>query len=220
MSTLFNGSSEVESYVYQDTDGNVCGAEVPASPDAQPKAKPATRDNVPRISEEEISRLISEARAEGMREGEARGRASLGEDIAREHARTAEIVAAFQKERKEYYSRVEVELVHFALAIAAKILHREAQVDRMVVAGLVKIALDKLQQGTRVMVRIRPDSAELWRQYFHDNPTVQVAEDSSLSPQDCVLETEMGTVHMGLDAQLKEIEKGFFDLLAQKPEVK
>ena len=34
-------------------------------------------------------------------------------------------------------------MVHLSLAIAAKILHREAQVDRMLVAALVKVALEK-----------------------------------------------------------------------------
>ena len=33
-----------------------------------------------------------------------------------------------------------------------------------------------------------------------------------------MLETELGTTQLGLDAQLKEIEKGFADLLAQRPE--
>jgi flagellar assembly protein FliH len=106
------------------------------------------------------------------------------------------------------------------LAIAAKILHREAQVDRMVVAGLVKVMVEKLQQGTKVTVRVRPEAAESWRHYFHDNSTMQIVEDFSLQSTDCVFETEVGTAEVGLDAQLKEIEKGFFDLLAQKPAAK
>jgi flagellar assembly protein FliH len=33
----------------------------------------------------------------------------------------------------------------------------------------------------------------------------------------CVLETALGTTELTLEAQLAEIERGFFDLLAQRP---
>jgi flagellar assembly protein FliH len=32
-----------------------------------------------------------------------------------------------------------------------------------------------------------------------------------------VLETELGSANFGLDTQLKEVEQGFFDLLALRP---
>jgi flagellar assembly protein FliH len=222
MSTLSSGAAsaqpatEVEAFVYQDTD-NVFGVETPKPPDQRPQEMSPNRDHPPRTSEDEIARLIAEARTEGIREGERLAKAGFQEELARERSRVTEVMSALQKERDEYYSKVEVQLVHFALAIAGKILHREAQVDRMVVAGLVKVMLEKLQQGTRVTVRVRPEAAESWRHYFHDNSTVQIVEDFSMQATDCVFETELGIAEVGFDAQLKEIEKGFFDLLAQKP---
>ena len=44
-----------------------------------------------------------------------------------------------------------------------------------------------------------------------------MTEDPQLSDQDCVLETELGSANFGLDTQLKEVEQGFFDLLALRP---
>jgi flagellar assembly protein FliH len=46
---------------------------------------------------------------------------------------------------------------------------------------------------------------------------VEVAEDPKLSDQDCILETQLGAANFGLDTQLKEVEQGFFDLLALRP---
>jgi flagellar assembly protein FliH len=43
-------------------------------------------------------------------------------------------------QREQYFVRAEAEIVQLALAIAAKILHREAQVDPMLVATLVRMA--------------------------------------------------------------------------------
>jgi flagellar assembly protein FliH len=210
--------AEVEAFVYEDPSGE--STPVSASKQSEEKPKDVPADRTPRVSEQDFSRLLADARAEGIAEGERRARASIDEALAKERNRIADMVAAFQKEQGEYYSKVEIELVHFALAIAARILHREAQVDRMVVAGLVKVMVDKLQQGSKVIARVRPEEVSSWRNYFHDNPHIQIVEDASLEARDCVLETELGTTEMGLDAQLKEVEKGFADLLAQRPESK
>ena len=89
--------------------------------------------------------------------------------MAEERAKVAEALRAFAQKTNEYYSRAEIELVHLALAIAAKILHREAQVDRMLVAALVKVAMEKLQHGTTATVRVRPEEVGDWNRYFEGN---------------------------------------------------
>jgi flagellar assembly protein FliH len=177
-------------------------------------------DNLPRISEQELTRLISEARAEGFREGESQARKAFEESVAEQKRLVSATLTSFQQERTTYYSNVETQLVHLALAIAGKILHREAQVDRLVVAGLVKAMLERMQQGTKAIVRIRPEEAFSWRHYFNTNPDVEIVEDPALEPNACRIETELGIAEMGLDAQLKEVENGFFDLIAQRPDLK
>ncbi len=217
MSCSGNGGlliGDVEAFVYPDPSRPGSETSAETSQATLSAAKPVGG----RISEQDVSRLVAEARAQGIAEGEQRARAGFEELLAQERMRISDVLTAFQQEKAKYYSKVEIDLVHFALAIAAKILHREAQVDRMVVAGLVKVMLDRLQKGSRAVVRVRPEEIGSWRNYFHDNPELQIIEDASLEPRDCVLETELGTTEMGLDAQLKEVERGFADLLAQRPE--
>jgi flagellar biosynthesis/type III secretory pathway protein FliH len=226
MSTSFENPADsvspvVEAFLYHDTVGSQVGADAPVVPPGQSgEEKTEKTDKAARISQEEISRLITEAHAEGLAQGGRQAAIRLEEELARERKRVADLLLEFQRQRADYYSKVEVELVHLALAIAGKILHRESQVDRMVVAGLVKVMLERLQQNTKVIVRVRPEDAEGWRHYFRDHANLQVVEDFSLEPKACLLETELGVADMGLDAQLKEVEQGFFDLLAQKPEPK
>lgn len=226
MSTSFNDSAghsvpAVEAFIYPDTEGGAAVAAAPSEASPQPQsANSAKPDNVPRISEEEISRLVSEARADGMAEGVRQTESRLRNDVARERERVAEAIVSFQQNCRDYYSQVEIELVHLALAIAAKILHRESQIDRMVVAGLVKVMLERLYQNTKVVVRVRPEDEVDWRHYFRDHAGLQVMGDPNLEPKACLLETELGIANMGLDSQLKEVEQGFFDLLAKKPGAK
>lgn len=173
---------------------------------------------------EDLEARLAAARAEGMREGLQQAQQSFAEQLTGEREKVAEAIRGFSQKTSEYYSRVEVELVHLSLAIAAKILHREAQVDRMLVAALVKVAVEKLQHGTSATVRVHPEEVADWNRYFEGNGggeiRVEVKPDPAVAAHHCLLETELGTTELGLDTQLKEIEQGFFDLLAQRPDSK
>jgi hypothetical protein len=69
----------------------------------------------------------------------------------------------------------------------------------------------------------RQRKREKWTAYLA-NPlngsSIAVIEDTHLGPDDCILETDLGSANFSIDAQMKEIEQGFFDLLAQRPVVK
>ncbi len=172
------------------------------------------------LTEEAIAARMSVARAEATYQTEQRLRQEYETRLAAEAEKIAATVRAFDRERGEYFARVEREIVQLALSIAGKILHREAQVEPMLVAALVRIALGQLKDGSTVSIRVRPEEAARWRTYFQSGPqnlTIAVVEDAELGPCGCLLETELGTANFSLDAQLKEVEQGFFDVLAQRP---
>jgi flagellar assembly protein FliH len=173
------------------------------------------------LTEAEFTERTQQAKQLAVTETEKRLRGDYEQQVAKERDRIADIISEFQQERNTYYSAVETELVKLALAISKKILHREAQVDRMLLAGLVKVAIENLQHRSNIVVRVRPEKCDSWREYFSRHlPTtkVEILEDSQLEAEDCKLETELGTAEVGIDAQLKEVEAGFFDLLAQRPD--
>ena len=119
-----------------------------------------------------------------------------------------------------YFQRVETEVVHLALSIAKKILQREAELDPTLLAALVRIALDRMSAGSAVKLRLPSADLLKWQQQADlksSRYTCELIEDETLQPGDCVVETELGAANFGFAAQLKEVEQGFFDLLAQKP---
>jgi flagellar assembly protein FliH len=177
----------------------------------------------PALSTQEINDLLNLARIEAVADTEKRLRTEYEAKAAQQAASIRQALKLFQAERKDYFSRVESDVVHLALAIAAKILHREAQVDTMLIAALVRVAVEKLHDGSRVSVRVSPAEAEKWRKYLEDpknGSTITIIEDAHLGSEDCILETDLGSANFSIDAQLKEVEQGFFDLLAQRPQVK
>lgn len=172
------------------------------------------------LTEAELAERLRRERAEAFREAEQRLRQEYEEKLVAARAPLAEAIQSFQEERDSYFSRVESEVVQLALAIAAKILHREAQVDPMLVATLVRMAIEKMKDGSSVIVRVSPAKAEKWEDYFaeHSNSShVRVTADPKLRDQECVVDTELGSAKFGLESQLKEVEQGFFDLLALRP---
>ncbi|HEX4285466.1 MAG TPA: FliH/SctL family protein [Terracidiphilus sp.] len=174
-------------------------------------------------SEAELAVRIARERAEAANEVELRMRKEYEQKLSAAREPIAAMLAGFEEERSHYYAQVEMEIVQLALSIAAKILHREAQVDPMLLAALVRLAVERMADGSSVTVRVSPGRGASWNQYFAGIPSltrVKVEEDPQLSNQDCILETELGSANFGLDSQLKEVEQGFFDLLALRPGTK
>jgi flagellar assembly protein FliH len=157
----------------------------------------------------------------GVLEGRAAARAEFEKTAADLRGQISEAVRNFSRDRADYFGRVEPEVVRLSLSVAQKILHRESQMDPMVLTGVVHVALQKINRETRVRLRTHPDEARFWSDYFQhakDNyPPVDVVGDPSLAQGHCTLETDFGTTEISLDTQLKEIEQGFFDLLEQRP---
>ena len=148
-------------------------------------------------------------------------RKAFEEELARERSGIAHALAGFTRDRAVYFEKVEGEVVQLALNIARKILHREAQLDPLLLAGIVRVALEKIDKATGVILRLHPQNAPDWRSYLAtqldpaDLPEIQ--EDPSQPLDACVLETTMGVASFGMEVQLKEIEQGLMDLLAARP---
>jgi flagellar assembly protein FliH len=162
-----------------------------------------------------------EIQEQGMREGVARARAESKAAINAHRDGIAAALGEFSRERDAYFHQVEGEVVALALAIVRKILRRESQVDPMLLTGLVRVALEKTSSSHTAKLRVHPSQVSGWKEYFSaraDLPlTPEVESDTNLEENHCCLETEFGVTDISVETQLKEIEKGLFDLLAQRP---
>lgn len=171
-------------------------------------------------SPEEIEKLVAVARAEGREEAEKRITAEFQAKLQEHAAQIERALTEFALERKKYFCELETEVVRLALAIAAKILHREAQVDPSLVAALVRISIERMDENSAVRLRVSPSQTASWRRWMGDGvkeQRVSIIEDASVSKGGCILETSLGSADFSLESQLKEVERGFFDLLALRP---
>jgi flagellar biosynthesis/type III secretory pathway protein FliH len=168
---------------------------------------------------EETRRAFTAGREQGLLEGrqhEQDANASALRAFQEQAVHQAKMLfSQFAEEHDRYFATVEKEVVKLALAIAARILRRESQMDPLLLTGAVRVALGQLSSSTEVRVRVPQTELDLWRESLALLPNLamkpQVVAGEEMRLGDCVIETAMGSVDLGIRSQLGEIERGFFD---------
>ncbi|HWW23424.1 MAG TPA: FliH/SctL family protein [Edaphobacter sp.] len=179
---------------------------------AEPMAERVTAEMRLEAEALEIQARIEAARKESREKAREEWEDELEKRVAEERSRVDRVCEEFVQERQKYFADVEAEVVRLALAIAARVLHREAKIDPLLLAGVVRVALEKVAEGSATVLRVPVEEVEMWR-----GVASSVEGDVRMKPGECVLETSVGKVELGVSAQLEEIERGFFDLLQQRP---
>jgi flagellar assembly protein FliH len=185
----------------------------PATPTGQYPESRATEENLHTREKESWER--------GFQEGIIRGRAESEAAVNHLRESVADTLREFIHERDAYFHHVEGEVVALALAVVRKILRREAQVDPLLLSGLVRVALEKMAASQTARLHVNPAQIPIWQDFFShqiDLPLVpELLGQADLEHDQCKLETDLGASDLNLEMQLKEIEQGLFDLLAQRP---
>ena len=168
---------------------------------------------------EEARRAFESGRERGRQEGCEKERESQAVQLAaagkQRALQGAGLIAEFARERDRFLRDVEQEVVQLALAVAARILRREAQMDPLLLTGAVRVALGQLAGSTQVRLRVPAAELDLWSEAIgllpnlSVKPAVLAGEGMLLG--DCAIESELGSVDLGIRAQLSEIERGFLD---------
>lgn len=214
--------STIQEFIYQNMPGGAATSSAPMDRSIfEPEQHmPGTPASQPNISEVELKKREAAAYERGLAAGQEQVQAGANRAIAEAKEFVAHSLKSFEQERQSYYRRIEGDIVDLALAIARKVLHREAQVDRVVLAGVVRVALEKIAGSGKVALHVHPSAASAWQDYLAEQTMLAtvpvVVEDGSLRPDQLVLKTDHGNTELGIEAQLKEIEKGFTDLVKQK----
>lgn len=168
---------------------------------------------------EETLRSHEVGREKGRQEGRQAEREALTATLkaadGRRLRQSADLIASFDQARDRYLQAVEHEVVRLALAIAARILRREAQMDPLLLTGSVRVALGQLSGSTEVRLRVPPEDLAFWSDAIALLPNLPlkpaVVAGEGMHLGECVVETVLGSVDLGIRSQLGEIERGFFD---------
>lgn len=176
--------------------------------------KPGGRELERRLIEE-ARRSFEAGRMQGREEGrkaerdaEAEARAAKGQEKIRQ---TAALIEQFAAEREQYFHAAEAEVVRLALAVAARILRREAASDPLLLMGAVRVALGQISAAAEVRLRVPPAELDLWTEAIALLPNLAakpaVLPGEGMTLGECRIETALGTADLGVRAQLAEVER-------------
>jgi flagellar assembly protein FliH len=187
------------------------------------KARNEAKGAAPALSGEQMAEESRRSFEAGRERGRQEGRqaehkeqaAALAAEEQRYKQQIAGLAESFATERDRFLHAVEQEVVKLALAVAARILRREAQMDPLLLTGAVRVALGQLAGTAEVTLKVPAAELDLWKETIavipHLNLKVEVIAGEGMRTGDCVVESKVGTVDLGVRSQLGEIERGFFD---------
>ena len=164
--------------------------------------------------EREIHRLTAQM-AEDKRAAYRQGfEAGVTQEMAKWDealVRSAKSIADLAVWKPRLRSQVEEDAVRLSLAIAKKVLRREVNVDPGTIAGLLRVALEKLNSREVLRIRTAPgDAGDLSARLvdFGLPVQVEVVADGGLERGSLLLDTTRGHVDASIDTQLSEISEG------------
>jgi flagellar assembly protein FliH len=162
------------------------------------------------LDDGQLAAVERDAFAKGYAQGERAGSeaaAVQGEAMLRRLMQTLEEVTDL---RARMIRDTEHQMVRLALVIARRVIHREVSVDRELVLALVRVAMDRIGDGTTVTIRLNTDdyaAIMAIRPSPWPDGHVTVEADTRVPRGGCRIESDLGTIDAGVDAQLQEITR-------------
>jgi flagellar assembly protein FliH len=162
------------------------------------------------VSKQHLATLEREAFAKGYEQGERAGTEAAGKRGEAMLRRLSETMTELTALRASMIRQTETQIVELALAAARRIIHREVSLDRSLLIAIVRVALDRLGESARVTVRLHPEEFEATgaaRVAEFAGTDIVFVSDARVGRGGCRVESDMGILDAGVDAQIQEIAR-------------
>ncbi len=173
-----------------------------------PAVAPAMRD-LPSPTAERLEAIEREAFGKGYAEGERAGEAAASARIDAMLQRLADTVREISALRAGVMRRSERELVRLSLAMAERIVRREIDIDRDLLAVMARVAIDRLGENAVATIHLHPADFEaaLQRAGGTQPGSVEMVADVNVPRGGCLVRSAFGSIDAGIDAQMRELAR-------------
>ena len=161
----------------------------------------------------------NDARTQGKSEGKDSGFAEGKAEVDRLIERTQTVLERAQDKRGEILSETEKEIVDLVLLITRKVIKVISENQRDIIIYNVTEALRKVKAKGSVIIRVNLKDLELATEHKQDfinimegKGSVNIAEDSSVDPGGCIIETDFGEIDARIASQLAELENKILEI--------
>ena len=148
-------------------------------------------------AKEELTRVLKEAQAEGLR---------LGRDDAQQELLNN--VTKMKVNMENWVKDTDQKLVEIVGACIAEVVQKVDCVD--IIRGSVEKGLKNLHKANAVQVRVHPKYVDEARQIVLEmapDLELKMVQDSSLEESDCIIESPVGNVDLRLGTRLRTLKE-------------
>jgi flagellar assembly protein FliH len=170
-------------------------------------------------TDSDLDTQIADARRMGRVEGEQAMQAQMSAQVDTMHLRVARALEELALHKSALRREAEEDVVKLAIAIARKVIYREISVDSEALLGLVKVALEKIEARELHRVRVHPEQVACIEHALKSIGAprqIEVHGDPGLERGAAIFETARGSLDASVDTQLRQIERGFADVVARR----
>jgi len=160
------------------------------------------------ITEEDLDQRIKDSFNSGLQEGKELAERGL-DNVFKTLRAAGETIHDL---REKVLREAEDELITLIMLVARKVIVREIAEDRSILVGVVHHAIAGLSDREEITVRINHDDYLLVTQGREDrmrnellSDRLQLKPDQTVASGFCQVDTVIGTIDAGMDAQMEEI---------------
>ncbi len=155
-----------------------------------------------------LATLERDAFAKGYAQGERAGdeaASARANGMLRRLEQTVEDLIAL---RTEMIRRTERQAVQLVLAIAERVVAREVTIDRGLLVGMARAALDRLGEFGSATIRLNPeDYRVIAAPPSADDASLRVLADPNVSRGGCLVQSDFGFMDVSPEAQFRELAR-------------
>jgi flagellar assembly protein FliH len=154
----------------------------------------------------------------GFEQGEKAGQ-QLGEQKTEpllNHLKT--ILEQIPDQHEELFRSREEQLVHIAYLVGLQVLHRELKQDESVVLDVVRAAMQKVRQATRVTVYVSPRDFQFLESHMEslksltgENETISLEPDEEMARGGCRIISNTGEVDATVNSMIENLRERLWE---------
>lgn len=170
------------------------------------------RDEAAAVEREAYEKGLAAGRAEGMRLAQEENHNLIAE--------AGQVLETAHAEREEIIAEARPEIIRLALAVARKVIREAAEDDPQMAFRAALEAVKKVRDEEELTIRANPrDAVELeersqeLRSAVRGLKKLTIAEDPTIEPGGCVIDSRRGSVDARLERQLARAEKALRDVM-------
>ena len=170
-----------------------------------------------RISDDarlEAEKLFEKSKLEGYNEGSSKLRAEVADEKARMQEELIELKHQLKDEHMKKMEVMESDIIDAVIKVFRHVFNIQFDNKKQILLYLVHNTLMNVEVGKEFHIRVSSANYKFFESRIGDikekignDIDIEIVNDMTLGPEDCIIETESGVFNCGIDMELANLEK-------------